>query len=87
MLTQYKDSALIITRLIQIASLAFVVLGFVWASSDLLLVTVLANAPVTPLSVLFMVYGLLGSVLSEGIARWITRSGNESAKKPENGGA
>ena len=81
LIEEYSKSALLVTRLIQMLSLSLVVTGFIWASSDLLLVTVLADSPVTPLSVLFMLYGLMGSVFTEAIARWITKSENKGQKK------
>lgn len=85
MLGQYKNSALFGTRLIQVVCLSLMVIGFVWSSSDFLLLTILADSPVTPLSVMFMLYGLLGSVLSELMARWINKSSNSGEKK--DGGA
>ena len=85
MIEEYSKSALLVTRFIQMLSLSLVVTGFIWASSDLLLVTVLADSPVTPLSVLFMLYGLMGSVFTEAIARWITKSENKGQKKPDGG--
>jgi len=47
--------------------------GFVWGSSDFLLMTVLVEAPVTPLSVLLMLYGVLGTGLSEAAIRFVTK--------------
>jgi len=62
-----------------------VVTGFLWALTDLLLVTVLVDSPVTPISVLLMLYGFIGSLLTEGIARWIARSDSSSEKKHAGG--
>jgi len=85
LLTQYKNSAMLATRLTQIMSMVSVVTGFVWALTDLLLVTVLVDSPVTPISVLLMLYGFIGSLLTEGIARWIARSDSSSEKKHAGG--
>ena len=85
MITQYKHSALLVTRLIQLLSMGLVITGFIWSSSDLLIATVLVDSPVTPLSVLFMLYGAMGSVLTELIARYITRSEGKGEKKGDGG--
>lgn len=85
LLAEYKNTAMLITRLIQLSSIALIITGFLWASSDFLLITVLEDSPVTPLSVLFMLYGLVGSVVSEILARWIAKSDSSTEKKPDGG--
>lgn len=65
----FKKYAVLPLRVIQIVCIAGVITGFIWASSDFLLVTVLVQAPVTPISVLLMLYGTMGSLLSEIIIR------------------
>jgi len=71
--TDYKVQAVIAMRVFQLLCVGLLVSGFVWASSDYLLTTVLVDAPVTPLSVLLMVYGLLGIVCSEVSVRLVRR--------------
>jgi len=85
LLAEYKRTAMLATRLIQLTSIVLVITGFLWASSDMLLITVLKDSPVTPLSVLLMLYGFVGSVISEVLARLISRNNSSSAKKPDGG--
>lgn len=85
LLAEYKRTAMIGTRLIQMTSIVLVITGFLWASSDMLLITVLADSPVTPLSVLLILYGSVGSLVCEVLARIISRSNSSSEKKPETG--
>jgi hypothetical protein len=60
-------------RVFQIICIASVITGFIWSSSDLLLATVLVDVPVTPLSVLMMLYGVVGVFGSEGAVRFLGR--------------
>jgi hypothetical protein len=60
-------------RFIQLVCVVSTITGFLWAMSDLLLVSVLANAPVTPLSVLLMLYGTAGSFCIEAVIRLLNR--------------
>lgn len=69
MSAEIKNYAVLSLRVVQLLCCAAIVTGFIWATSDLLLVTVLVEAPVTPVSVLLMLYGTLGTFLSEGIIR------------------
>ena len=85
MFVEYKRTAMLATRLIQLLSIVLVLTGFLWASSDMLLITVLADSPVTPLSVLLMLYGFVGSLVSEVLARLISRSDSSAIKKPVGG--
>ena len=65
--------AIISLRAFQMICIGLTITGFIWATSDLLLTTVLVEAPVTPLSVLLMLYGSLGTGLIEIVIRWLTR--------------
>ena len=85
MFVEYKRTAMLATRLIQLLSIVLVLTGFLWASSDMLLITVLADSPVTPLSVLLMLYGTVGSLVSEVLARLISRSDSSAIKKRDGG--
>jgi hypothetical protein len=69
----YKRLSIIVLRLLQLLSVALTVTGFIWASSDYLLVTVLVGVPVTPLSVLLMLYGSMGSIVIEALIRVVRR--------------
>jgi len=69
----YYKSAVSGLRVIQIISLASIVTGFIWATSDILMTTVLIKAPVTPMSILLMVYGVFGTFLSEISVRILAR--------------
>lgn len=60
-------------RIIQLLCCAAIITGFVWSSSDLLLTTILKDAPVTPLSVLLMVYGCFGAGLCELVIRGLSK--------------
>lgn len=60
-------------RVVQLISVASVITGFIWSTSDLLLVSVLVGAPVTPLSVLMMLYGSVGLFVSELSVRLLRR--------------
>jgi hypothetical protein len=46
-----------------------------------MLLYVLVESPVTPLSILMMLYGTLGTFITEAIARWLGRGSRESTKK------
>ena len=77
---KWRISAIVGTRVIELICIAFTISGFLWATSDLLLIHILVESPVAPLSVLFMLYGTMGTVVSEAIARWLGRRNNQSAK-------
>ena len=69
----FKRYGLSSLRTIQLLCIAATITGFVWATSDLLLTSVLVGAPVTPLSVLLMLYGVLGSGSIEAVIRLFNR--------------
>ena len=81
LLAKHRDSAILATRVMQLLCMALVVVGILWASTDLLMVTVLVESPVTPMSLLFILYGFIGSTLTELLARCLARSNNSSEKK------
>lgn len=76
MFEDYREKAVLGVRAFQIICAAFFVTGFIWATSDWLLVTILVEAPVTPLSVLLMLYSTIGLVGSELTVRIMRRSSN-----------
>ena len=69
----YKKLAIIGLRIVQLLTIASVVTGVIWASSDWLLLYVLVEAPVTPLSVLLIVYGLFGTFICEAPIRLLKK--------------
>jgi hypothetical protein len=69
-----QEGAKVILRTAQVLCIGLVLMGFVWSTSDLLLNTILVNAPVTPMSVLLMLYGLLGTFGIEAVIRLLNRS-------------
>ena len=70
---KYLDQTVLGLRVVQLLSVALVIVGFIWSTSDLLLATILVKAPVTPLSVLFMLYGFVGAFASEATVRVVRR--------------
>ena len=70
---EYKKPTILGLRCMELLCIAFVITGFVWASSDLLLATILVKAPVTPISVLLMLYGTIGLFLAETSIRLLNR--------------
>jgi len=73
-------------RFIQILSIGSVITGFIWSSSDFLIATILASAPVTPLSALLIqFYGVIGTFGTELSIRWINRKRflSENTKKKQ----
>ena len=81
MLTAYRKPAIVAVRSIQLLCIGFVVTGFIWSTTDLLMVSVLVSSPVSPLSLLFMLYGTVGSFVTEASARWLARNSDEPQKK------
>jgi hypothetical protein len=72
--TDYKLQAVFLfLRLLQFLTVSMTVTGFIWASSDYLIATVLVGVPVTPLSVLLMLYGSVGSFIIEALIRLVQR--------------
>jgi len=71
--TDYKILSVIILRLLQFLTVSMTVTGFIWVSSDYLLATVLVGVPVTPLGVLLMLYGSVGSFIIEALIRVVQR--------------
>ena len=77
--TYTKKYAIVGMRVLQLLAMALGITGSLWASSDWLLLTVLVSAPVTPLSVLLMLYGFAGSVICEAVIRLLSRAAKKSS--------
>lgn len=71
--TNYKGSIVIGLRFLQLVAVALCVIGLIWGSSDYLSAFVLKDSPVTPLSVLFILYGFSGSLSVEAVIRLVER--------------
>ena len=87
-MSEWKRKLITGLRGLQIICIGFAVTGLIWSTSDLLLSTVLVEVPVTPLSVLFILYGTVGSIVIEAIIRVLERQakkGNFLGRKAENG--
>lgn len=77
----FKNKLVFGLRGLQIICIGTTVTGFIWGSSDWLLTTVLVQAPVTPLSVLMMLYGTVGTGLIEGIVRRLSKGSRDENLK------
>lgn len=69
----YRKSAIIGLRVVQLLTIASAITGGIWASSDWLLLYVLVETPVTPLSVLLIVYGIVGTIIAEAPIRLLKK--------------
>ena len=69
----FKQTGVLVLRFLQLISVSTFVVGFIWGGSDFISSLLPKNGPVTPLSVLLMLYGLMGSVVIEGAIRIIQR--------------
>ena len=69
----YRRSAIIGLRVVQLLTIASAITGGIWASSDWLLLYVLVEAPVTPLSVLLIMYGIVGTFITEAPIRLLKK--------------
>ena len=78
---KWRTPTIIGARIIELVSMGFLISGLLWALADLMFIYVLVESPVAPLSVLFMLYGTIGTLASEIIARRIGRENNNQAKK------
>ena len=68
-----RKSVVIGLRVLQLLTIASAITGGIWASSDWLLLYVLVEAPVTPLSVLLIVYGIVGTIVCEAPIRLLRK--------------
>jgi hypothetical protein len=71
--TDYKKMGVLGLRFLQLIAIATFVVGFIWGGSDFLSSLLPANGPITPLSVLLMLYGVMGSVVIEVAIRIVQR--------------
>jgi hypothetical protein len=69
----FKATGIIALRFIQLMAIGVFVVGFIWGGSDFLNSLIPANSVVTPLSVLLMLYGAIGSLVIEVAIRVVRR--------------
>lgn len=72
-------------RSLQFISIGCIIAGFIWSTSDYLLLTVLVDSPVTPLSILLMLYGIFGSSIIEVIIRFMDKHFKKKVSTKRNG--
>ena len=69
----HKATIVLALRFLQLLTTALFIVGFIWGSSDYLTATILKDVPIAPLSVLFMLYGFVGSISIEAAIRIVQR--------------
>jgi len=69
----FKKMGVIGLRFLQLIAVSMFIVGFIWGGSDWISSFLPKNGPVTPLSVLLMLYGLIGSIVIEGAIRVVQR--------------
>jgi len=69
----FKKMGIIGLRFIQLIAVGMFVVGFIWGGSDWVSSLLPKNGPVTPLSVLLMLYGIIGSLVIEVAIRVVQR--------------
>ena len=69
----FKKMGIIGLRFLQLIAVSMAVVGFIWGGSDWISSMLPKNGPVTPLSVLLMLYGLIGSLVIEVAIRVVQR--------------
>lgn len=61
----YKSQIVLALRFFQILTVAMVAVGFIWGAGDVIMAWLPADTAVTPLSMLLMLYGTIGSSVIE----------------------
>jgi hypothetical protein len=69
----FKKTSIIVLRFIQLVAVSMFVVGFIWGGSSWINSILPKNSAVTPLSVLLMLYGVIGSLVIEGAIRVVQR--------------
>ena len=69
----FKVTGIIGLRFLQLLAIGVFVVGFIWGGCDFLNSLIPANSVVTPLSVLLMFYGAIGSLVIEVAIRVVQR--------------
>jgi len=77
---KYQHTMVLGLRSFQIICIGLAVTGGIWSSGDLLMAMIPVGTPVTPLSLLFMLYGVVGTTLLEIIVRVLMRKNDFLSK-------
>lgn len=83
--TNMMEIGVLALRSMQFICISCLVVGFIWSTSDYLLLMVLTNIPVTPISVLLMVYGVFGVSAIQIIIKQFERRLEKKRNTEENG--
>jgi len=65
----YRADLLLALRFFQILTVAMVAVGFIWGAGDVVMAWLPEDSPVTPLSLMLMLYGAIGSLIIEVAVR------------------
>jgi hypothetical protein len=71
--TDYKKLGVLGLRFLQLISISGFVVGFIWGGSDFLSSLLPKDGPITPFSVLLMLYGIIGATVIEVAIRIVQR--------------
>jgi hypothetical protein len=69
----YKNTLVLGLRFFQVLTTSFAIVGFIWGAGDFITSLFPSNSAVTPLSVLLMLYGVIGSAIIEVSIRLVQR--------------
>lgn len=81
----HKQIIIVGLRSIQLLATSIAIVGFIWGSGDWLLLN-LKGAPMTPLSIIMMLYGSVGTAVTEAAIKIVERTAQKNGEEaPENG--
>lgn len=69
----FKKTGILGLRFLQLIAVSMFVVGFIWGGSDWINSLLPENSVITPLSVLLMLYGIIGSIVIEVAIRIVRR--------------
>jgi hypothetical protein len=69
----FKQMGVLGLRFIQLIAVGAFTVGFIWGGSDWVNSLLPQNSAVTPLSIVLMLYGVIGTVVIEGAIRIVRR--------------
>lgn len=82
---EYRKTAIIAVRSIEMLCIGLLITGTIWSTTDFLLLYVLTETLVSPFSILLMLYGTIGTFVTEITARLLAKAkvsnNSRSAKK------
>lgn len=71
--TNIKENFVLGLRFGQFLATSLFIIGLIWGSSDFISTLLPKDSPIAPLSVLFMLYGFVGSLSIEAVIRIVQR--------------